>query len=201
MQTKSRRFGVHALKGGLQVATRRYREFHRELTYLYHYLNARLLPAEPEEVQMAGVVSNLQNILEHEAEELIRTCIGTRGTAKERAFLKTMNDGYVSFKSKCDWLLDRELISGSDWNVMDEVRILRNDFAHARPKSSRRRLEYKRYSLLTLRSLRQLLVDVEGVLRRLRERSGRKSDWMTVPPGFATEMGWPQDYIDVLEPR
>jgi hypothetical protein len=92
-----RRFGVHAVKGGLlQVATRRYYEFLGELSYLATYLNSRLLPTEPEQVQIADVVSNLQNLLEFESEELIRAYVKQRGTAKERSYVDLIDTGYAA---------------------------------------------------------------------------------------------------------
>ncbi|HET9574005.1 MAG TPA: hypothetical protein VFP29_09825 [Methyloceanibacter sp.] len=174
---------------------------HSELAYLYSYLNSRLLPTEPEEVEIAGIISNLQNLLDYESQELIRIYVNKRGTAKEREFLNSIDTGYVSFKSRCDWLLARTLIDNDDWRIADEIRVLRNGFAHARPTEKRVRLQYRGFALLTQRSLRRLLTDVELILRKLRRQSGRTLEWMTVPPGYPSEMRWPQEYVDALTPK
>jgi hypothetical protein len=191
---------VHATERGYQIATRRYQKFSSELSYLHRYLNSRLLPTEPEEIEIAGVISNLQNLSEHESEELIRTYVNTRGTLKEKNFLNQIETGYVTFKSKCEWMLARNLIDKNDSQILEEVRILRNAFAHARPAEARKRFLYRGRPLLRLESVQRLFVDVELILRKLRKQSGRKSVWMTVPPGYPAEMGWPQKYIDELEP-
>jgi hypothetical protein len=97
-------------------------------------------------------------------------------------------------------MLARKLIVAEDWKVMDEIRVLRNDFVHARPTEARKRFRFRGFPLLTQRSLRRLLLDVELILRKVRQQSGRTSDWMTVPWGYAAEVGWPQEYVEALEP-
>ena len=199
-----RRFGVHEIKKGrfagfLQTSTRQYQRFRSELNYFHNYLNRRLLPTEPEEVAMLGILTNLQNLLEHESEELIKHYVTTQGTNKEQQFQARIENGYVTFKTKCDWLLSRSQITQNHWDVMDEVRDLRNSFVHSRPSSARKRFNYRGFPLLTLHSLRRMFVEVELVLRAIRAKSGRQSKWTTVPPGYAFELNWPDDCIKALE--
>ncbi len=206
MVKKTRRFGAQpvedgAFEGSLHVATETYRRFFSELVYFHNYLNRRLLPEETEEVIMQGILTNMQNLLEHESEELIRHYAQQQGTVEDQQFQRRMDHGYVSFKSKCDWLRARSLIDQNEWEVMDEVRRLRNEYAHARPTPNRRRFRYRIFPLLTQRSLRKLFVDVELVLRKLRLSSGRASEWPTVPPGYASEMGWPAAYVEALDDK
>jgi len=201
---KARRFGAHPVKSGqfkgsLQVASTSYTKFFSELQYLNDYLNRRLLPKEPEDVNMQGIITNLQNLLEHASEELIRHYVWKQGTRREQRFLHQIDDGYVTFKSKYDWLLARNLIDQGCWYVMDEIRCLKNDYVHARPNSARTRSQYQGFPLLTKRSVRKLFVDVELTLRKVRQASSRSSKWQTVPPGFASEMGWPAEHIEALE--
>jgi hypothetical protein len=197
--THTRRFGVHQLKNGtLQRSTLRYQKFHSELAHLLGYLHSRLLPTEPEEADMQGVLSTLQNLLEQESESLISHYVCGQGNQQDRGFLNRINTGYVSFKSKCDWMLARSLIDQSDWNVMDEVRALRNAFAHAQASGKRKRYKYRGFALLTQQSVRRLFVDVELVLRKLRAGSGQKSTWSTIPPGYPKEMGWAGELVDAL---
>jgi hypothetical protein len=162
-------------------------------------LNRRLLPTEPEDVQMFGVLTNLQNLLEHESEVLIHHYATNRGDTRERQFEARIASGYVSFKSKCDWLLARSLIIQAQWDAMDEVRRLRNEYVHARPTKARRRCRYRGFPLLTKRSIRRMFVEVELALRAMRSKSGRESRWATVPPGYASELGWPADLVQALE--
>ena len=201
-----RRFGAHPVeagpfKGGLHIATNRYMNFRAELEYLNLYLNNRLLPTEPEEVSMRGILINLQNLLEHESEEAIRHYVKLKGTNKDKQFQQRMDNDYISFKGKYDWLRARALINRHDWIIMDEVRQLRNDYVHTRPTESRRRLKYRGFQLLSQRSIRRLFVDVELTLRKIRARIGRSSRWMTVPPGYASELKWPKEYTEALEGR
>ncbi len=201
--SKGRRFGFHEVKkgafeGSLHFSKARYTLFLGQLSYLHTYLTRRLLPAEPEDVTMQGILIILQNLLEHEAEEAIRQYSTAKGTTKEQEFYQKIENGYVSFKGKCDWLLARDLITQADWEIMDEVRRLRNQYAHSRPRTTRQRYHYRKFQLLTNRSVRQLFVDVELILRKLRMQSNRSSDWMTIPPGYPAEMGWPIEQIEAL---
>lgn len=204
MAKKTRRFGTHEVtsgqfKGGLHVATPAYQKFSAELHYLHDYLNRRLLLIEPEETAMQGILMNLHNLLEHESEGAIRRYVESHGTKKEAQFQQKIQQGYVSFKSKCDWLRTRSIISEGDYSVMEEVRGLRNDYAHSRPRSKRRKLCYRGYPLLTKKSIRRMFVEVELVLRVIRRQSRRRSVWATVPPGYASEMNWPDDYVKALD--
>lgn len=203
MPKEAHRFGAREVtsgpfKGGLHVATKGYQAFFAELLYFHDYLSRRLLPAEPEEALMQAILVNLQNLLEYETEELIRHHAQKHGSQKHVEFQKRIEQGYVSFKSKCDWLCARSLISQDEWRVMDDVRRLRNDFVHRQPAAQRHRFRYQGRPLLTRDSVRRLFVDVELVLRTLRKQSGRHSAWRTVPPGYASEMNWPVEYVDAL---
>ena len=202
--TKPRRFGVHEVvkgpfAGGLHVSTQQYKQFFSELLYFSDYLNRRLLPTEPEEIQMLTILSNFQNLLEHESEELIKHYVAHHGTSQEQQFQSRIASGYVSFKTKADWILARSLITQDCWEVMNEIRILRNAFVHSRPTEARRRFKYRGFPVLTQRSLRRMFVDVELNLRAIRAKCGRHCKWSTVPPGYASELHWPSEYIAVLE--
>jgi hypothetical protein len=186
-------------EGGIHVAPARHVTFIGQLSLLHSYLSHRLLPTDPEDVMMQGILIILQNLLEHESEILIHDYVKKRGTPKEQAFQQQIDTGYVSFKSKMDWLLTRKLIKQSEWEVMEEIRRLRNAYAHSRPTEKRKRYRYRGFQLLTNRSIRRLFVDTELVLRTIRSQSGQQTRWMTVPPSYASEMGWPPADIKALE--
>lgn len=203
---KSLRFGVHEVRKGpfakeLHVATRQYHNFFSELTQLHGYLNNRLMPTEPEEVAMFGILANLQNLLEHESETLIKHYAALHGNAKEQQFAASFSAGFVSFRCKFDWLLARALITQEQWDTMEEIRRLRNDHMHARPCAIRCRHTYRGFPLLTQRSVRRMFVEVELVLRALREKSGQEVQWSTVPPGYASELRWQTEYVQALETK
>jgi hypothetical protein len=185
-------------KGSIHVAPARHLKFIGQLDYLQTYLSHRLLPTDPEDEKMQGIVILLQNLLEHEAELLIKYYVTRGGRRKEMAFQKEIENGYVAFKTKMDWLLKRKLIQQTEWDVMEEVRCLRNAYAHSRPTERRKRYHYRGFQLLTNRSIRRLFIDTELVLRVIRSQSGRQSDWMTIPPGYASEMGWPTADVNAL---
>jgi len=190
-----------SFKGRLHVAPKRHVTFMGQLSYLHMYLTNRLLPTDPEDVTMQGILIVLQNLLEHESEILISHFVKTKGRARELAFQQRIEAGYVSFKSKMDWLLARTLIKRSDWDTMEEIRSLRNAYAHARPSSRRPHFWYRGYPLLTNQSIRRLFTDVELTLRALRAQTGQKSRWMIVPPGYASESGWTKEQIVALDGR
>ena len=102
---------------------------------------------------MAGILTNLQNLLEYECERLIEHYVTHDGTARDRRFQSTIANGYVSFKNKYDWMLARSLITRNEWDVMEEVRRLRNDFVHSRPVEARRR--FKTICPASLRTVRR----------------------------------------------
>ena len=87
-----KRFGAHEVTkgkwaGSLHVATRAYTTFLGQLDYLNTYLNSRLLPRHPEEVCVATIIVNLQNVLEYELELVIadyvsRACFGYGGSRR-----------------------------------------------------------------------------------------------------------------------
>jgi hypothetical protein len=199
-----RRFGAHEVKkgpfeGGIHHATKRYFQFSGELSYFLTYLSHRLSPSEPEEITMQGIILILQNLLEHECERSIAHVVKTGGVERDREFQKRIAEGYVSFRTKYEWLRARELIDQSAFHILEEVRVVRNAFVHTRPTQGRRRLRYRGFPLLTQRSIRKLFIDVELTLRKIREITGRSSRWMTVPPGYASELAWPAEDQSPLE--
>jgi len=203
---KARRSGAHEVKKGkfkgcLHVAGKSFKKFSVELNCLHTYLESRLLPTEPEERRMRGIILVLANVLEHESEELIRYYVRHHPTEHYEKFVRKMDDGYVSFKSKFEWLRKRSLIDNEEQDIMEEIRVLRNAHAHAKPSERRPRHKYFGRSLLTTTSLRRIFVDVESVLQRLREQSGRKAKWGTAPPGYASETKWSKKAIAVLDKR
>ena len=167
-----RRFGANDVNegqfaGALHVSTRQYQRFSGELYYLLDYLNRRLLPKDPEDVAMLGVLTNLQNLLEQECEALIHHYATEKGTKKEREFDARIRSGYEAFKNKFEWLLKRSLITGDERDVMEEVRSLRNEYVHARETGGRRRRKYRGFPLLTQRSIRRMFAEVEFALRSM----------------------------------
>jgi hypothetical protein len=204
-EMKSRRFGTHEVTkgkfaGGLHVATPRFSRFLSELNYFLDYLNRRLLPKEPEVAAISQIITNLQNLLEGECDALIHHHANARGTAQERQFDAQVRSGFVAFKTKFEWLRKRCLVSQDERDMMEEIRRLRNDFVHAREMANRRRRHrYRGFPLLTTRSLRRLFVEVEMALRAMRKQSGRTCKWATVPPKFASECKWPEEYVHALE--
>ena len=190
-----RKFGAHEVtkgkwKGGLHVATKAYTIFRGELIYLADYLNSRLLPQDPEEVLATAIMLNLQNILEYELELVIANYVIANKTAKNQSFLEKINSGFVTFKTKFEWALAKKLISKNERDVMEQVRSIRNDQIHARPKSKRTKYKYFGQQLLTRKAIAQLFTDVNNLTLRLRSISGNKEKWPVIPPGYAEEMGW-----------
>ena len=186
-------------EGRLHVATESFQRFLGKLSFLGKYLENRLLPTEPEHILMRGIILNFQNLLENESEELINYYVHSHPVAANQRFKDRMDNGFMSFKSKFEWLYSKGLISNCERDVMEEIRVLRNGNIHARPSEGRQRFQYFGKPMLTNDSLKKIFVDIEKVLQKLRMQSGRESDWGTVPPGYASEMNWPQSAIDVFD--
>jgi hypothetical protein len=195
-ESKPRRFGVHEVKKGkfkghLHVSTEAYQLFFGELAYLSDYLKRRLAPLEPEEGYMREILLDLENILEFELEYAIKRHAKIKPSKRTAAFVNNIDEGFVSFKSKFEWARKRSIISADERDVMEEIRRLRNAFAHITPTPSRKRHKYFNKPLMTTESLRRMFLQVELVLRTLRKFSRRKAKWDTTPPGYCEEMGWP----------
>jgi hypothetical protein len=192
---RSKRFGVHEVtkgkrKGALHVATRRYSTFTGELGYLELYLNTRLLPKDPEESQMAAVILNLQNIFECELESAIADFVSKTATAKNQAFLTQIHSGFVAFKTKFEWAMEKNLLSQADRDVMEQIRLIRNAQTHARPTDKRVKHEYFGIQLMTRAAIIRMFTDANKLVLKLRSLNGSTEKWQVIPPGFGEEVGW-----------
>ena len=191
----ARRFGAREVtkgkwKGSLHVAPSSYTTFLGQLVYLADYFNRRLLPLEPEDVSMARIISNLQNLLEYELELLIEHYVAADKSKKNETFLKRIQSGFVSFKSKFAWAHAKKLISKDEYDIMEQIRLIRNKQVHARPTTKRIRYKYFDKQLVTRAAVAQLFKDANKIVLRLRSISKNPEKWPVIPPGYAEEMGW-----------
>jgi len=195
MYPKPKRYGAHVVKrgkyeGALHVSTKAFRRFRGELLVLDHYLDTWALLQESEETTMARIILILQNILEHEIELAIASKVKGTGENEDIEFASKIEQGYVSFKSKFEWLFNKTLITETDKQIMDEIRKLRNEQVHSRPTKKRRKLKYFDIQLMTSRTLRQVLTDVQPLVEKLRDISGSKEKRGIIPPRFFDEEEW-----------
>jgi len=206
MRGSSKRFGVHEVKkgqykGSLHVATKKYQAFVGELYLFSGYLDRRILPSEPEEIEIRNIILNLQNILEHEIEEVLIKYLKDKTDKKNLKFFKKLNEDYVSFKEKYDWLLNKEIISEDTWEKLDHIRQLRNAFVHSRPYKKRIKYKYFNQPLLTLKTLRQIFCHAEKIRIQLIKYTGnKKGKWPLIPPGYAEELNW-KETIEIYHPK
>lgn len=192
---RAKRFGARLVErgkraGALHVATRGWQRFRGELLVLDDYLNTWVLPQESEDTRMARIILNLQNILEHESELAISSLAKRSGNAKDQQFEEKLEQGYFSFKSKFEWLFGKAVITESDKRVMDEIRRIRNEQVHSRPTERRPKYKYFDIPLMTRKALRQLLIDVQPLVAKLRSASGSKDTRGIIPPRFFDEAEW-----------
>jgi hypothetical protein len=104
---------------------------------------------------------------------------------RDRKLQSRIEEGYASFKEKFKWLRDKDLISKTDYDVMDEIREIRNKHAHWRPSATRRKLKYFGIPLMTRKALSQILMDVQPIVEKLRGVSGSRETLAVIPwPGF-----------------
>jgi len=154
------------------------------------YLNTRLLPQEPEEVSIARILLSLQNILELELEKAIRQFTKRNASDQNNAFLKKMENGFVSFKTKFEWAHSKRLLTKREYDVMEEIRKIRNKQTHFRPTNRRVKYKYFKHPLITRQALIALFTDVNDAVLKLSKISGSREKWQVIPPGYAEEMGW-----------
>jgi hypothetical protein len=167
---------------------KRYLQFYSALEMLNHHFDNWLLPREREEAAMTRVILALQNILEYEIELVIAVVTSRSSNPRDRKLQSRIEEDYASFKEKFQWLLDKDLISKTDYDVMDEIRKIRNKHAHWRPSATRRKLRYFDTALLTHKAVRQILMDVQPIVEKLRGRSGSRETLAVIPwPGFFDE--------------
>ncbi len=191
----ARRFGAHEVttgkrRGSIHVAPSSYISFIGELSHLEMYLNTRLLPQEPEEAYMARVLLNLQNILEYELELVIAHFVAENSSRRNQAFLESIQTGFVSFKKKFDWVHSKRLLTKREYDIMEEIRKIRNKQTHSHPTLKRIKHKYFDKSLITRAALIALFTDVNNIVLKLRTLSGNSEKWEIIPPGYAEEMGW-----------
>lgn len=192
---RAKRFGARVVErgkyeGALHVSTRAWRRFRGELLVLDDYLDTWVIPQETEETRIARITLNLQNLLEHESELAIASIARRSGRSEDSDFENAIEQGYVSFKSKFEWLFKKGVITESDRKVMDEIRRLRNDQVHSRPTKTRPKFRYFDIPLMTRKALRQVLVDVQPVVEKLRTISGNQDKRGVIPPRFFDEDQW-----------
>jgi hypothetical protein len=164
-----------------------YLKFFIALEMLNHHFDNLLLPHEPEEAAMTRVILALQNILEYEIELVIAVVTSRSSNPRDRKLQSRIEEDYASFKDKFQWLLDKALISKTDYDVMEEIRKIRNKHAHWRPSATRRKLKYFDTALLTHKAVRQILMDVQPIVEKLRGVSGSRETLAVIP--------WP-DFFD-----
>jgi hypothetical protein len=165
--------------------TDRYLQFYGALEMLNHHFDNWLLPREPEETAMTRVILALQDILEYEAELVIAVFASRSSSPRDRKLQSKIEEGYASFKEKFTWLRDSGVISEADENVMEEIRKIRNKHAHWRPSATRRKVKYFDTALLTRKALRQIFMDVQPIVEKLRGISGSTETLAVIPwPGF-----------------
>jgi hypothetical protein len=165
-----------------------YLQFWGALEMLNYHFDNWLLPREPEEGAMTRVILALQNILEYEIELVIAVVASRSSNPRDRKLLSRIEEDYASFKEKFQWLLDKDLISKADYDVMDKIRDVRNQHAHWRPSATRRKLKYFDTALLTHKAMRQIIMDVQPIVEKLRGVSGSRETLAVIPwPGFFDE--------------
>jgi hypothetical protein len=165
-----------------------YLRFHSALDLLNHHFDNWLLPREPEEAAMTRVILALQNILEYETELVIAVVTSRSANPRDRKLQSRIEEDYASFKDKFTWLRAKGLISKADEKVMEEIRKIRNKHAHWRPSATRRKLKYFDTALLTHKAVRQILMDVQPIVEKLRGMSGSRETLAVIPwPGFFDE--------------
>jgi hypothetical protein len=191
----ARRFGLSestkATKAkAVHVAPPRHLLFVGELELLANYLDARIMPREPEDAYMSRLLLTLQNILEYELERAIGVYVNQNPTARNTSFLNKIQTDFVTFKVKFTWARARGIISVAEHDTMEEVRVIRNDQTHLRPTSRRPKFKYRGKPLLTRVSVAALFGDLNAIVIHLRNYSGSAEKWELIPPGYAEEMGW-----------
>lgn len=164
-------------------------QFYSALSGLNYHFDNWLLPREREEAAMTSVILALQNILEYETELAILSTVSPNSSRRDRKLKKGIQERRASFTTKFEWLRDKRLISRADVQVMEAIRDIRNEHAHWRPSATRRELKYFGTPLLTSKAVKQILLDVQPIVEKLRGISGSKETLAVIPgPSFFAEL-------------
>lgn len=173
------------------MATKRWHDFHGQLSCLSDYLGRKIIPLEAEEIKVRSILINIQNIFEHELEIAISSYINKHDNRSDKAFLGKMREDYVNFKTKYEWARKRGIISERDKIILNNIRILRNSLVHIKPSPKRAKYKFMGQSLLTLDALKSLFSLSEAIRNGLAKINGAsKGKWPLIPPGFDKEMNW-----------
>ncbi|HEV8540138.1 MAG TPA: hypothetical protein VGQ60_03150, partial [Nitrospiraceae bacterium] len=110
-------------------------------------------------------------------------------------FLKNIQSGFGSFKGKIEWAHSnkRKLIDKSEYDAMEQIRLIRNDQIHTRPTIKRMKYRYFDNQLMTQAGIARLFTDTNRIVLRLRSMSSSREKWPVIPPGYAKEKGWDGD--------
>lgn len=190
-----KRFGAREVKkgnykGALHISTKSFQNYRGEILYLSGYLSRRILPSEPEEQPMKSILIDLINIFDIEIETIIFNFYKKFPSNEGIKIKNKINNGYMGFKAKMDWILKNNFISSIEYDFFDELRILRNKHTHYKHTYRRPRYQYLKFPLMTLKSLRNIFIDSAFILQRLRKLSGNTTKWQVIPPGYSKELKW-----------
>lgn len=178
-------------KGALHIRTEKYQKFQVEFYCLSDFIDVRIVSLEPEEIRMRNMLVNIQNVLDYEIERCLEYYVKTNTTKKGLNLINRMDNGFVSFKEKFKYLFDKRLISQEVYDILEQIRLVRNSFVHYEPVKRRKKHLYFNKQLMTLESIRRLFKDIRKVrLELLRADGPRKSFTALIPVGFTREMGW-----------
>lgn len=196
MKNKTRRYGAHEVKegpykGAIHVATKRWYDFSGQLNYLTDYLTRRVIPLEVEESMIRNMLINIQNILEYNLEGAIEHYTNEHHILRNIAFVLEMRNDFVSFTRKIEWAKKKGLLSEEEKDLLEEIRDLRNEYAHLKPRESRKRHKFKGLGLLTSDGVKSLFLISERINDKLFALSHKKEKmWPLLPPGYAKELNW-----------
>ena len=178
---KSKRFGMHEIKkgkfkGAFHIATKDYKEFLGEISYLKDYLNRRILPAEPEEVLMTSILINLVNALDNEMVLIIKKHYKNKPSKNGDKLVERINEGFVSFKEKFTWMSKHKLIDNVQYHIMDDVRVLRNKHTHYRFSLRQPKFKYLDYPLMTKKIFKKHFYRLQLFARTSKKNFWQKSE-------------------------
>lgn len=190
-----KRFGFHEVekgrwKGGLHYGGEKSLRYRSELLFHSTRLEHWILGDVPEYAEMGRILLAVDNVLEYEIEHVITEYVKRNPTVRNRNFVQRFKEGFVTFKAKYNWLLQKRVISEKLWKFLDTIHGLRNEFVHYRPISKRRRAKYFGQPLMSQVALQNLLIDASFVRKFLCGLYGAKAPWYFVPPNYAEEMNW-----------
>lgn len=184
-QKKLRRFIKSHSKLGIHIPTENYRKFSSLTSTMEDFYFQQIMPDKPEYSRLRSIICSLTEIVGLHCESII-FFLGDSVFGKK--FLNRLKAGNESFYNKYAWMLDKKLIDENDFQVLENLKNLRNSLIHLDENSSRSEyIAIKPYA--TSAGLMGLFIKIDQIVNKIDSIYGTGKELKCrIIPGFFDEM-------------